>query len=169
MDYSLALVAGTLLALSFPKFGHPLVAWIALVPLVIAILRGGGSSSAARSFRLGLATGAGYFAGTLYWIAHVTQTYGGLSGPVAVLIAATLVAYLALFPAFFAGTIARLGRRSREMALLLSPAVWVATELARSLTHLAAVSNRGCLTCPKAPGVVCVSLTGTDSCGDAAV
>jgi apolipoprotein N-acyltransferase len=46
-----------------------------------------------------------------------------------------LVAYLALFPAVFALTIARVGRRSREIALLLPPAVWVATEVAR--THLA--------------------------------
>lgn len=124
--------------MSFPKFGHPVVAWIALVPLLIAILRRGGHSSSCkplRSFRFGLATGCGYFAVTLYWIAHVIQTYGGLDLPIALLITGALVAYLALFPAVFALTIAHLGRRSREIALLLSPAVWVATELAR--THLA--------------------------------
>ena len=33
MDYGLALLSGVLLALSFPKFGHPAFAWIALVPL----------------------------------------------------------------------------------------------------------------------------------------
>ena len=37
MDYGLALLSGVLLALSFPKFGHPAFAWIALVPLFIAL------------------------------------------------------------------------------------------------------------------------------------
>ena len=37
LDYPLALIAGVLLALGFPKFGHPAFAWIALVPLLVAL------------------------------------------------------------------------------------------------------------------------------------
>ena len=40
LAYPLALVAGVLLALSFPKYGHPAVAWIALVPLLVALSGG---------------------------------------------------------------------------------------------------------------------------------
>ena len=36
LDSSLALLSGVLLALSFPKFGHPACAWMALTPLIIA-------------------------------------------------------------------------------------------------------------------------------------
>ena len=36
LDYFLALLSGALLALSFPRFGHPAFAWIALVPLLLA-------------------------------------------------------------------------------------------------------------------------------------
>ena len=32
LDYALALASGVLLALSFPKFGHPAFGWIALAP-----------------------------------------------------------------------------------------------------------------------------------------
>jgi apolipoprotein N-acyltransferase len=135
MQYSLALLAGILLALSFPKFGHPLIAWIALVPLLVAALRGSGRAASPeplRAWRLGFVTGGAYFAGTLYWIAHVIQTYGGRAFPVAWLITAALVAYLALFPALFALGIARVGRRSRGAALFLAPAIWVSSELARA-------------------------------------
>ena len=40
-DWLLASATGVLLALSFPKFGHPACAWVALVPLMLA-LRGPG-------------------------------------------------------------------------------------------------------------------------------
>ena len=39
LDYALALLSGALLALSFPKFGHPACAWLALTPLVVAVVR----------------------------------------------------------------------------------------------------------------------------------
>ena len=35
----LALVSGILLALSFPRYGHPLFAWIALAPLIVVAVR----------------------------------------------------------------------------------------------------------------------------------
>lgn len=72
-----------------------------------------------------------YFAGTLYWLVETMTTFGGLATPVAVLAAAFLVAYLALFPAAFAVILARLYRALGAPALLLAPAAWVATELGR--------------------------------------
>ena len=75
-----------------------------------------------------------FFTGTLYWITRVMVVYGNLSGVVAVLVNGALIAYLALFPAVFAGVMARLTRADGERALLFAPLVWVATELGR--THL---------------------------------
>jgi apolipoprotein N-acyltransferase len=119
-----------LLALSFPKFGHPAFGWIALAPLLVALLPRRGHSLI-RAFGLGVATGLVYFAGTLYWITRVMAVYGGLSGWVAVLVNALLVAYLALFPGLFAVVMRRLLVVYGARALMAAPLVWVATELGR--------------------------------------
>jgi apolipoprotein N-acyltransferase len=108
------------------------------VPLLVALVSGrarlaaGSRAGAFRAFLLGLATGVVYFAGTLYWITAVMRTHGGLGLPVSVLVNAALIAYLALYPAVFALIVDFLARRLGPEAALLSPAVWVATELGRS-------------------------------------
>jgi apolipoprotein N-acyltransferase len=119
-----------LLALSFPRYGHPAVAWVALAPLLLALVRQSDAHSR-RPLLLGLVAGAGYFGGTVYWTPAVMQTFGGLNWPLAVVVGGLLVAYLALFPAVFAAIVARLIRTLGVRALLLAPMVWVATELAR--------------------------------------
>ena len=153
MDYALALLSGALLALSFPRYGHPAFAWIALVPLLIALsgwsalsgVEGRGRSAPSgvggperlpgqpplRAFALGLTTGALYFIGTIYWTGTVVRTFGGLATPVAVLAMLLLASYLALFPALTALIGARLITRAGTGALLLVPAAWVATEFSR--------------------------------------
>src|SRR3954469_16305514 len=73
LDYALALLSGALLALSFPKFGHPTCAWLALTPLIVAIT-GGRRAGGRRAFALGLLSGAVYFAGTLYWLVDTMTT-----------------------------------------------------------------------------------------------
>jgi apolipoprotein N-acyltransferase len=125
-----------LFAASFPKFGHAAFAWIALAPLLVAIAlsqgQHGSGSSARRDFTLGLAAGAVYFGGTVYWVSGVMTTYGDLPLVVAVLVAALLIAYLALYPALFSLTLGHAIRRQGVGALWLAPWIWVATEWARS-------------------------------------
>jgi apolipoprotein N-acyltransferase len=130
-----ALLSGILLALSFPRYGHPVFAWVALVPLLVALFeapRGRPAFRRDRAFLLGLTAGAAYFGGTVYWTGTVVQQFGGLSWPVAVLVGALLVAYLALFPGLFALCLGWLGSRLGRPAIMLAPAVWVSTELART-------------------------------------
>lgn len=131
---ALAVASGVLLALSFPKFGHPACAWIALAPLLVALGTLTGRGGIGRAFVLGLTTGLVYFTGTLYWITRVMVVYGGLQTWVAALVNAALIAYLALFPAIFAMTMCRLVVAHGARALLAAPLVWVVTELGR--THL---------------------------------
>jgi apolipoprotein N-acyltransferase len=109
------------------------VAWIALTPLLIAVINASPAPGRGRlrAFVLGLITGIVYFAGTVYWTGGVMAQYGGLSVPVAALIAGLLVAYLALFPAFFALTLHVATRTFGSRALLLAPALWTATEYGR--------------------------------------
>jgi apolipoprotein N-acyltransferase len=128
LDFALAILSGVLLALSFPRFGHPAFAWIALVPLLIALSR---RQPPVRAFYLGLTSGLLYFIGTLYWTGTVVRQFGGLAMPVALLAMLLLAAYLALYPALTALITARLVNRAGAAALLLMPAVWVTTEFAR--------------------------------------
>ena len=124
----LSVLSGMLLALSFPHSGHPVFAWLALVPLLVAVSR---TVSPLRAFCFGLITGVVHFAGMLYWISQVIVEYGGVSRPVAWFIHLLLIAYLAIFPALFALAIGVLCRRLGPVGLLYAPAVWVTTELGR--------------------------------------
>ena len=84
-----AVASGLLLVFSFPKFGHPVLAWIALVPLFVALTGWNGRPDRVpgvrplRALHLGLVTGVIYFVGTLYWTGQVIQTFGGIPTPVA--------------------------------------------------------------------------------------
>ena len=106
------------------------MAWIALAPLILALVPHP-QIRTRRAFLLGLVSGASYFGGTVYWTPAVVQTFGGLNWPLAIVLGGLLVAYLALFPAAFALIVAKLVRTFGLRALVLAPAVWVATELAR--------------------------------------
>jgi apolipoprotein N-acyltransferase len=122
-----------LLALSFPKFGHPICAWLALAPLLVALLRPSAAPRPVRrTFFLGLLAGAVYFTGTLYWLVETMTTFGGVGTPIAAFAAALLVAYLSLFPAAFAVSIGWLRTSMGPAAAAMCAApVWIATELGR--------------------------------------
>jgi apolipoprotein N-acyltransferase len=142
----LAFISGILLALSFPRYGHPMFAWVALAPLIVPLFASrpfgrhnltldaveSRHTRHARAFLPGFVAGIGYFGGTVYWTGTVVTQFGGLPAPVGVVVAALLVAYLALFPAVFTASLAWLGAKYGLRAILLAPAVWVTTELART-------------------------------------
>ena len=67
-DFFFALLCGILFFLSFPKFGFGVIAWIALVPLFVAL---NNVSSLSRALLLGWTAGMAAYIGMLYWIAHV--------------------------------------------------------------------------------------------------
>jgi apolipoprotein N-acyltransferase len=131
----LAIVSGILLALSFPRYGHPMFAWIALTPLIVPLFeihRSWPAFRRGRAFLLGWVAGLGYFAGTVYWTGTVVSQFGGLAWPVGIIVAALLVAYLALFPGLFTLCLGWLGAKLGSRAILLAPALWVTTELGRT-------------------------------------
>ena len=128
-DWGLAIASGILLTLSFPKFGHPAIAWIALTPLLVALA---GRVSMPRAFGLGLLAGATYLGGTLYWLSDVMARYGSINTIGAIAINVVFVAYLALYPALFAVIMRRLMIAFGASALAAAPFVWTATELGRT-------------------------------------
>ena len=123
-------MSGVLLALSFPKFGHGAVAWIALTPLLAALP----GTRPAEGARLGYLTGAVSAMGLLYWTALVVVQYGGLSLPIGILITGLLGLAFAVFPLLFGAIVSLWLRAFGPAALLASPFVWVATELLRAHT-----------------------------------
>src|SRR6185436_14280544 len=117
----MAALSGVLLALSFPKYGHPALAFVALVPLLVS-LRG---ASPRQGFLRGLLAGFIHYAGTVYWTGATVSTFGGLPVIVAVLVAALLALYMAAYIAVFGAITAICYRRFHIAGLWLAPAVWV--------------------------------------------
>jgi apolipoprotein N-acyltransferase len=106
---------------------------VALVPWLLALALDAQrrEPTGLRAFLLGLAAGAVYFTGTLYWIPDVPATYGGLSRLVAVPVGGLLIAYLALFPAACSWALGRMLANHGTRGLWLAPVLWVATEFLR--------------------------------------
>jgi apolipoprotein N-acyltransferase len=123
----LAVLSGVLLFLSFPKLGHGAVAWVALVPLLVALA----GTSGWRAARLGYVTGAVSALGILYWTALVVIQYGGLPLAAGIAVMAALCLAVAVFPLLFGWATARLVATFGTAGLLGAPFVWVATELLR--------------------------------------
>jgi apolipoprotein N-acyltransferase len=127
-----------LLALSFPRYGHPAVAFIALVPLLVALAGWNGRHgvpgvTTRRGFTLGLIAGFVHYAGTVYWTGATVSTFGGLPVFVGVLVAGLLSLYMAAYIAAFGAITAILVRRFGRAGLWLTPCVWVALEYLRGL------------------------------------
>jgi apolipoprotein N-acyltransferase len=127
---ALAVLSGGLLVLSFPKFGHGAVAFVSLAPLLLALP----GTTPGEGARLGYLTGAVSAVGVLYWTALVVVQYGGLSLPVGLVVMGLLCMAFALFPLLFGLLMSSWLRAFGPAALLLSPLVWVATELLRAHT-----------------------------------
>jgi apolipoprotein N-acyltransferase len=128
-----------LLALSFPRYGHPAVAFIALVPLLVALSGWNGHSTALpgvstrRGFLLGLLAGFIHYAGTVYWTGATVATFGGIPPIVAVLVAGLLALYMAAYIAMFGAITSIFVRRFGAAGLWLAPAAWVSMEYLRGL------------------------------------
>ena len=128
LSYFLSALSGALLALSFPRYGHPAFAWVALVPLLFALSGWRGQPGPLpgqplrRALWLGMLTGLVYFAGTVYWTSSVLAMFGGMPMILAVFAMLLLASYLAVYPAIAAMVLARLLARSDRSALFFTPA-----------------------------------------------
>lgn len=84
------------------------------------------------AFRLGIAAGAMFFGGTLYWTAAVMSHYGGLPSIVAILLSALLVLYQSIYIGLVAVLIGSAVKRFGVSGVWLTPAFWVAGEWLRA-------------------------------------
>lgn len=124
----LSLCSGVLLALAFPNFNLPILAWVAIVPLIVASLDGGLGEAALR----GLLFGAAFFLFSTPWIYTVMRQYGPLPSWEAAGVMALMI--LAASPYFVAFPLLMvwIARRGKGLAVVAAPFLWVALELARA-------------------------------------
>ncbi len=123
----LAVAAGVLIAISFPTPGFSFLAWIALIPLLIAME----DSTPRTAFRLGCTCGVTAYALILYWLNIVFTRYGHLPWSVSIPVYLLLVFWLALFYGLCA-SVARLGESVGIKTAFTLPIAWVAFDFVRS-------------------------------------
>lgn len=120
--------SGVLLALAFPNFNLPSLAWVAVAVLIFASLEGPLGEAALR----GLLFGVAFYLFSTPWIYTVMHQYGPLPPWEAAGVMALMI--LAASPYFVAFTffVTLIARHNTKLAILASPFLWVALELARS-------------------------------------
>ena len=123
-----AIISAALLVLSFPNFNLWPLAWVALVPLLLAITS---RPAPWGSFLTGWLAGTVFFYGSCYWLTYSMIHYGGMPRPVAYLLLIPGALALGLFPGLFAFILARLVRKWGTRPLLAAAFIWVALEWGR--------------------------------------
>ncbi len=147
----LAVVSAGFQVVIFPLPGIYWLAWIAVAPLLIALLRArpGGAlqvdatvklapASPWQGFLLGYLCGILWCGGTCYWVFDTMHRYGGLPVPMAALVLILFCMYIGLYHGFFGLLVALVAGRTHgqqnlvRRALVAAPFLWVAVELART-------------------------------------
>ena len=124
----LPVLSGLLLLLSFPENNLGFLAWVALIPLLVAIH----NRSWRTAFGQGFLTGLVFYAGSLSWVVNAMQFYGHVPFTMSYVVMLLLAAYCALYLAFFTGLLRWMAAGSTSIFLWGAPALWVALELART-------------------------------------
>lgn len=120
-------VLGLAATFGYAPYGHWYLTVLALA-LLFALAAG---ATPARAALLGWLYGAAHFLSGLYWVYISTHVYGGAPAWLGVLLALSLAAYLALYPALALAAATHLGLWDRPAGWLGVPALWVLLELVR--------------------------------------
>jgi apolipoprotein N-acyltransferase len=141
------LLSAGLQILIFPLPNFYMLCWVALTPLLVALLRARQPGALQlregikllpaapfQAFLLAYSCGVLWYGGTCYWIYKTMRQYGGVNAPAAVGILILFCLYLAIYHGVFGLLTSLLAGRSpfSRRALLLAPVAWVAVELART-------------------------------------
>jgi apolipoprotein N-acyltransferase len=146
--WALALLSSALQILVFPKPSLYFLNWVAITPLVYALLRGRGGEgelvdAEGRSLRpftvkqgivIAWLSGVVWYLGTCYWIYPVMHGYGGLNALAAGLITTGYCLIMALHHGAFGGLVVLMARRAslgNRRPLFMAPFFWVAIEYFR--------------------------------------
>ena len=152
--WRLVIISAALQIVIFPLLNLYWLSWIAVGPLIVAILRTRAPetlqldgqerllpATAWQGFVLGYLCGILWFAGTCYWIFDTMHRYGGLPFPAAMLALILFCLYVGLYHGMFGlllALVAGSGSKAAESgaairrALVAAPFLWVAVELVRT-------------------------------------
>lgn len=125
----LAIISAVLLILAFPDFDFWFLAWVALVPLFLALERE--KDSARKSFLTGWTFGVTFFFGTCWWLTFAPITYAGLPAPLIYFFMFGAAAIVGIFPGVFGALFSVLLKRFGTYAILFAPVLWTFTEFLR--------------------------------------
>jgi len=143
----LVLLSAGLQILVFPLPNLYVLGWVAITPLLVALLRARAPETLQiragikllpakplQAFLMAYVCGILWYAGTCYWIYDVMHQYGGVNTAAGLGILILFCMYLAIYHGVFGLLISLLagGSQFSRRALLLSPVAWVAVELART-------------------------------------
>ncbi len=149
----LTLLSAALQILVFPLPNLYILGWIAVAPLLIALLRARQPDTLqllagvkllpakpVQAFLLAYFCGILWYAGTCYWIYNTMRQYGGVGTLAALGLLLLFCMYLAIYHGVFGLLISLLASPTdgagpnpfSRRALLLAPVAWVAVELART-------------------------------------
>jgi apolipoprotein N-acyltransferase len=146
----LAAASGVLQVLIFPEPSLYILSWVALAPLIYAILqcrkqdalltmvedgKWFAPATAWQGFLLGYLSGVIWYLGSCYWVFHVMHDYGSLSAPTSAVLLLMFSLYLGLYHGLFGLLVALIARRRNGYslrALVFAPFAWVAVEMARA-------------------------------------
>jgi apolipoprotein N-acyltransferase len=121
-----AVASGVLLVLAFPKVDWEPLAWVGLVPLLVAV-RG---VRPRRAFLLGWLSGIVFYVGTCYWVVHTIDHYTALPTVVATGVLLIMSAALGAYTGAFTGALRWLEMRGVP-AVWVAPPLWVTLEWLR--------------------------------------
>jgi len=149
--WGLVLLSAVLQVVIFPLPGLYWLSWIAVAPLLVALLRARAGAalqvnapirlapaSPWQGFLLSYVCGILWYLGTCYWVYHTMHRHGGVPAPVALLILLLAAMHEALYHGLFGLLVAIVAGRDASLrrALVAAPFFWVAAELA--LTRVSA-------------------------------
>jgi apolipoprotein N-acyltransferase len=157
-EIAFCVLSGLLLVVIQPPFSLFFLAFVALIPLFMAIEGATPRAAFLRGFLVGIVS----YLGLVYWVIVAMNRYGGIPIPIAFCILLLLVLYLSLYTASFALIIVQLRNRHVLPFYVTAPMIWTMLEYLRGIMisgfpwSLLAHSQHSFL-----PFIQIVSITGT--------
>jgi apolipoprotein N-acyltransferase len=125
----LAATTGILLPYCFPRYDLGLLAWVALIPLHIALA---GVSRRRQAFWLGWLAGIICSTGIMSWVVTAMHTYGKVPLVFSYGIMLLLTAYLGLYVGIYSAGVVWFRMLMPRYGLFAAPCLWVTLELLRT-------------------------------------
>ena len=123
---ALSILSGLLFFLAFPPVQWHWLGWVALWPLLVAVL----GASGRVALLCGMVTTFSFYGLSVYWVFTIFATHGRLPWLAAGGVQLLLLLYLSTYRVAFCVLLAWLSRRHRSLALAVAPFLWVAMEFA---------------------------------------